>query len=79
MPQVARQLEANRVNLKRLQLLSTGLWDDPRIFDPRRSPGGLYAAPDISAGFRKRCSALPRALAGLTRANRRRWLTMRSR
>jgi ABC-type branched-subunit amino acid transport system substrate-binding protein len=50
-PQVVQQLEANRVNLKRLQLLGTGLWDDPRIFESRSLAGGLYAAPD-SAGFR---------------------------
>lgn len=50
-PQVAQQLAANRVNLKRLQLLGTGLWDDPRIFESSSLAGGLYAAPD-SAGFR---------------------------
>ena len=50
-PQVVQQLEANRVNLKRLQLLGTGLWDDPRIFENPSLAGALYAAPD-SAGFR---------------------------
>ncbi len=50
-PQVAQQLAANRVNLKRLQLIGTGLWDDPRIFEAPSLAGGLYAAPD-SAGFR---------------------------
>jgi ABC-type branched-subunit amino acid transport system substrate-binding protein len=34
-----------------VQLLGTGLWEDPRIFADRRLEGGLYAAPD-SAGFR---------------------------
>jgi len=50
-PQVVQQLEANRVNLKRLQLLGTGLWDDPRIANTPALAGGLYAAPD-SAGFK---------------------------
>ena len=50
-PQVVQQLEANRVNLKRLQLLGTGLWDDPRIASTPALAGGLYAAPD-SAGFK---------------------------
>jgi hypothetical protein len=50
-PQVAAQLAANGVDLRRVQLLGTGLWDDPRIFADRQLEGGLYAAPD-SAGFR---------------------------
>ena len=50
-PQVIQQLEANRVNLKRLQLLGTGLWDDPRIVELPSIAGGLYAAPE-SAGYR---------------------------
>ncbi len=50
-PQVVAQLETNRVNLKRLQLLGTGLWDDPRIFSNAALAGGWYAAPD-AAGFR---------------------------
>jgi ABC-type branched-subunit amino acid transport system substrate-binding protein len=50
-PQVVAALAADKVNLKRVQLLGTGLWEDPRIFADRRLEGGLYAAPD-SAGFR---------------------------
>ena len=34
-----------------MQLLGTGLWDDPRIFSDARLHGGWYAAPD-STGFR---------------------------
>jgi ABC-type branched-subunit amino acid transport system substrate-binding protein len=49
--QVVRALEANRVNLKRAQLLGTGLWDDPRIFADRSLEGALYAAPETE-GFR---------------------------
>ncbi|MDO8875404.1 MAG: penicillin-binding protein activator [Pseudolabrys sp.] len=50
-PRVVQQLEANRVNVKRLQLIGTGLWEDPRMFENPSLTGGLYAAPD-SAGFR---------------------------
>jgi ABC-type branched-subunit amino acid transport system substrate-binding protein len=50
-PQVAQALTAAGVNLKRVQLLGTGLWDDPRIFSNKALDGGWYAAPD-SAGFR---------------------------
>jgi ABC-type branched-subunit amino acid transport system substrate-binding protein len=38
------------VNTKRLQLLGTGLWDDPRIFNEASLHGGAFAAPD-SGGF----------------------------
>jgi branched-chain amino acid transport system substrate-binding protein len=50
-PQVVAQLAASGVNAKRVQLLGTGLWDDPRIFATPGLDGGLFAAPD-SAGFK---------------------------
>lgn len=50
-PQVVAQLAANHVNLRRVQLLGTGLWDEARIFESKDLNGGWYAAPD-SAGFR---------------------------
>lgn len=50
-PQVVQALAANRVNLKRVQLLGTGLWDEQRIFQDRNLEGAWYAAPD-AAGFR---------------------------
>lgn len=50
-PSVVQSLAATGLDLKRVQLLGTGLWDDPRIFSDPRLHGGLYAAPD-SAGFR---------------------------
>ena len=50
-PQVVQALAADHVNLRRLQLLGTGLWDDPRIFSDKLLQGGLYAAPE-SGGFR---------------------------
>jgi len=39
------------VIINRVQLLGTGLWDDPRIFSTPSLDGGWYAAPE-SAGFR---------------------------
>jgi ABC-type branched-subunit amino acid transport system substrate-binding protein len=50
-PQVVAALQASGVNLKRLQLLGTGLWDDPRIFSASSLAGGWFPAPD-RAGFR---------------------------
>ena len=50
-PQVVQALTGAGVNLKRVQLLGTGLWDDPRIFADKPLDGGWYAAPE-SAGFR---------------------------
>jgi ABC-type branched-subunit amino acid transport system substrate-binding protein len=50
-PQVVQALTAAGVNLKREQLLGTGLWDDPRIFSSPALDGGWYAAPE-STGFR---------------------------
>jgi len=50
-PQVVQALATNGVNLKRVQLLGTGLWDDPRIFSTAALDGGWYAAPE-STGFR---------------------------
>jgi ABC-type branched-subunit amino acid transport system substrate-binding protein len=38
-------------NLRNVQLLGTGLWDNPRVFGSAVLQGGLYAAPD-PAGFR---------------------------
>jgi branched-chain amino acid transport system substrate-binding protein len=49
-PQVVGALAAAHVNLRRVQLLGTGLWDDRRIFADRQLEGGLYAAPE-STGF----------------------------
>ena len=47
----AQALAANGLNLKRLQVVGTGLWDDPRIFADPALEGGWFAAPD-SGGFR---------------------------
>jgi ABC-type branched-subunit amino acid transport system substrate-binding protein len=47
----ADALSAAGANLKNVQLLGTGLWDNPRVFGSPTLQGGLYAAPD-PAGFR---------------------------
>ncbi len=48
---VADALAAAGANLQNIQLLGTGLWDNPRVFASSRLQGGLFAAPD-PAGFR---------------------------
>jgi ABC-type branched-subunit amino acid transport system substrate-binding protein len=51
-PQVAQALVANGVDLKRVQLLGTGLWgDDTRISSEKSLEGGWYPSPE-QAGFR---------------------------
>jgi len=47
----ADALTAAGANLRNIQLLGTGLWDNPRVFASQSLQGGLYAAPDPS-GFR---------------------------
>jgi len=44
-------LTAAGVNTRRIQLIGTGLWDDPRIFAEAGAQGGWFAAPD-PAGYR---------------------------
>jgi ABC-type branched-subunit amino acid transport system substrate-binding protein len=50
MPAVAQALAANRIDTKRVQLLGTGSWNDPRVFRLPQLAGGWFAAPD-AAGF----------------------------
>jgi len=50
-PDVVQAIVADGVNIKRLQLLGTGLWDDPRIYATPALDGGCYAAPD-GVGYR---------------------------
>jgi ABC-type branched-subunit amino acid transport system substrate-binding protein len=47
----ADALTSAGANLKNVQLLGTGLWDNPRVFASAALQGGLYPAPD-PAGFR---------------------------
>jgi ABC-type branched-subunit amino acid transport system substrate-binding protein len=46
-----QMLTAGGVNTRRIQLIGTGLWDDPRIFAEPGAQGGWYAAPE-PAGYR---------------------------
>src|SRR5437763_3056634 len=48
---VADAMSAAGANLRNIQLLGTGLWDNPRGYANSSLQGGLYAAPD-PAGFR---------------------------
>lgn len=51
-PQVAQALAANGVDLKRVQLLGTGLWgNDTRISSEKLLDGGWYPSPE-QTGFR---------------------------
>lgn len=50
-PSVVQALIAAGMPPRQLQLLGTGLWDDPRIFADPNLHGGWYAAPEIT-GFR---------------------------
>jgi ABC-type branched-subunit amino acid transport system substrate-binding protein len=50
-PAVVQGLAANGVNLKRMQLIGTGLWDDPAIAADPALQGAWFAAPD-SAGYK---------------------------
>jgi ABC-type branched-subunit amino acid transport system substrate-binding protein len=47
----ADALTAAGANLRNIQLLGTGLWDNPRVFASPALAGGLFPAPD-RAGFR---------------------------
>jgi branched-chain amino acid transport system substrate-binding protein len=53
-PTVVQALSANGVNLARLQLLGTGLWDNARVFAEPALQGGWYVGPDTAApnGFK---------------------------
>jgi ABC-type branched-subunit amino acid transport system substrate-binding protein len=48
---VVQALDSGGANAKRVQLLGSGLWDDPQIFSNSALDGAWYAAPD-STGFR---------------------------
>jgi ABC-type branched-subunit amino acid transport system substrate-binding protein len=50
-PAVVQTLSAGGVDPKRIQLLGSGLWDDPQIFSNSALEGAWYPAPE-STGFR---------------------------
>lgn len=49
--ELVQGLAANGVNVKRLQLLGSGIWDDPSVAAAPVLHGGWYPAPE-SAGYR---------------------------
>jgi branched-chain amino acid transport system substrate-binding protein len=51
LPAVVQSLSANGFDLQRVQLMGTGLWDDPRVFADATLQGGWFAAPD-GTGYR---------------------------
>ena len=50
-PTMVQALVASGIDTKRVQLLGTGLWEDPQIFSNPALEGAWYAGPDMS-GFR---------------------------
>lgn len=50
-PLVAQSLAASGVTRGKVQLMGTGLWDDPRVFAEAALHGGWYAAPE-PGGYR---------------------------
>ena len=50
-PALVQMLIASGIDPKRVQLLGTGLWEDPQIFSSPPLDGAWYAGPD-STGFR---------------------------
>ena len=50
-PLVVQTLTANGVDTRKVQLLGSGLWEDPQIFSSAVLEGAWYAGPD-STGFR---------------------------
>ena len=45
-PQIVQQLTNNGVSPRRLKLIGTGLWDDPKLFSNENMTGAWFAAPD---------------------------------
>jgi ABC-type branched-subunit amino acid transport system substrate-binding protein len=50
-PQVVQALAASGIDPRRVQLLGSGLWEDPQIFSNPQLDGAWYAGPDVT-GFR---------------------------
>jgi branched-chain amino acid transport system substrate-binding protein len=50
MPAVAQALTANGINSHKVQILGTGLWNDPRVLSLPALQGAWFAAPD-NTGF----------------------------
>ena len=70
-PQVVNALQSAGVNLRRVQLLGTGLWDDPRIFAAASLRDGWYRRRRIRPATAASRSAIARATAAIRCARRR--------
>ncbi len=71
MPAVGQALAANGIDNAKLQMLGTGVWDDPRVYAIKSVQGGWLAAPDkagfnnFAARYRQRFNADPTRIATL--------------
>ncbi|MGA3302920.1 MAG: penicillin-binding protein activator [Methylovirgula sp.] len=72
MPDVVQALATNGVNAKKVQILGTGLWNDPRVLALPGLQGAWFAAPDNSgftafaARYRAKYSSDPARIATLS-------------
>ncbi len=72
MPAMAEALAAGGIDRKRVQLLSTQVWDDPRLYNLPALQGAWYAAPDgdgfaqFSKRYRAKYNADPTRIATLS-------------
>jgi branched-chain amino acid transport system substrate-binding protein len=71
MPPIAHALGANAVNFKQVQILGTGLWNDPRVLSIPSMQNAWFAAPDyqgfadFAARYRARYGSDPLRIASL--------------
>jgi ABC-type branched-subunit amino acid transport system substrate-binding protein len=72
MPAVGQALLANGVDNRKLQMLGTGVWDDPRVLGVKAIQGGWFSAPDkagynnFAARYRARYGTEPVRIATLS-------------
>ncbi len=72
MQAVGQALAANGLSNSKIQMLGTGVWDDPRVLGVKAIQGGWYAAPDkagynnFAARYRARYGAEPIRIATLS-------------
>jgi branched-chain amino acid transport system substrate-binding protein len=68
---VGQALLANGIDSRKIQMLGTGVWDDPRVLSIKAIQGGWYSAPDKSgfsnfaARYRARYNSEPMRIATL--------------
>ena len=58
MPAVAQALTANGIDSHKVQILGTGIWNDPRVLKLPALQGAWFATPE-NAGFNAFAAALP--------------------